>query len=133
MRRPLILVAAAVVLAGCGTTTSAGNFSGEQSTVAKVIDTLSSDGTSHNASGICNDVFAPSIAARLKAQGETCDSVVGDELDSVDIFALTVQAVKITGTTAQVTVKTTSNGKNEVEKLDLVHEPDGSWRLSSFA
>jgi hypothetical protein len=127
-----MLLVAALALAGCGTATSAGNFSGEESTVAKVIDSLSSDGQAHESGNICNDIFAPSIAAKLKAAGGTCDSVVGAALNNVDIFALTVQAVKITGATALVTVKTTSNGKSEVEKLDLVHETDGSWRISSF-
>jgi hypothetical protein len=133
MRRSLLLVVAALALAGCGTTTSAGNFVGEQSTVAKVFDNLSSYGMSHSASDICNKIFAPSVAAKLKASGGTCDSVVSDALKDVDVFAMTVQAVKITGNTAVATVKTTSNGKNEIEKLDLVHEADGTWRLSSFA
>jgi hypothetical protein len=132
VRRSFLLVVAALALAGCGTTTSAGNFSGEQSTVAKVIDNLSSDGMGHHASAICNQIFAASVAAKLKAAGGTCDSVVSDALNNVDIFALTVQSVKITGTTAQVKVKTTSNGKQEVETLDLIHETDGTWRLSSF-
>jgi hypothetical protein len=123
----------AVCLAGCGTVSSAGNFSGEQATVAKVIDNLSSYGTSHQASNICNKILAPSVAAKLKAAGGTCDSVVSDALGNVDIFALTVQKVQITGNTALVTVKSTSNGKNEVQTLDLVHEKDGTWRLNSFA
>jgi hypothetical protein len=132
VHRSVLLAVAALALAGCGTVTSAGNFSGEKSTVAKVIDNLSSAGQAHEPGEICNDIFAPTIAAKLKAAGGTCDSVVGTALDNVDIFALTVQSVKITGATAQVTVKTTSNGKSEVEKLDLVHETDGSWRISSF-
>jgi len=122
----------AVSLAGCGTATSAKNFVGDQATVAKVIDNLSTYGTSHQASQICNKILAPTVAAKLKAAGGTCDSVVGDALKNVDIFALTVQAVKITGNTAVVAVKSTSNGKNVVQALDLVHEPDGTWRLSSF-
>ena len=45
---------------------------------------------------------------------------------------MTVQTVKITGNTALVTVKSTSNGKNEVQTLDLVHEADGTWRITSL-
>jgi hypothetical protein len=97
-----------------------------------VIDNLSTYGTSHQASNICNKIFAPSVAARLKAAGGTCDSVVSDALSDVDIFAMTVQTVKITGSTALVTVKSTSNGKNEVQTLDLVHQADGTWRLTGF-
>lgn len=132
MRRSFLLVVAGLALAGCGTTSSAGNFAGEQATVAKVIDNLSTYGTAHQASNICNRVFAPSVAAKLKAAGGTCDSVVGDALKTVDIFALTVQKVTITGTNAVVTVKSTSNGKNEVKSLKLVHQADGTWRITSF-
>lgn len=97
-----------------------------------MIDNLSAYGTAHQASNICNKVFAPTVAAKLKAAGGTCDSVVSDALKNVDIFALTVQKVKITGANALVTVKSTSNGKNEVQALNLVHAADGTWRLSSF-
>jgi len=130
-RSPLLLVAA-LFLAGCGTATSAKNFAGDQATVAKVIDNLQTYGTGHQAADICNKIFAPTIAAKLKAAGGSCNSVVTDALKNVDIFVLTVQAVKITGNTAVVTVKSTSNGKNVVQALDLVHETDGTWRLSSF-
>ncbi len=133
MRRSSLLVVAALALGGCGTTTSAGNFPGQQATVAKVIDNLSTYGQSHQASNICNKIFAPAVAAKLKAAGGTCDSVVSDALSKVDIFALTVQTVKITGTNALVTVKSTSNGKNKIQMLDLVHQADGTWRITPFA
>jgi hypothetical protein len=125
-------VIAALALAGCGTATSAKNFTGEQATVAKVIDNLQTYGTGHQASDICNKIFAPTIAAKLKAAGGTCSSVVTDALKNVDIFVLTVQRVTITGNNAVVAVKSTSNGKNVVQTLNLIHEPDGTWRLSSF-
>ena len=131
-RSPLLLLVAALSLAGCGTATSSKNFAGDQATVAKVIDNLQTYGTSHRASDICNKIFAPTIAAKLKAAGGSCDSVVSDALKNVDIFVLNVQAVKITGNNAVVTVKSTSNGKNVVQALDLVHLADGTWRLSSF-
>jgi uncharacterized protein YceK len=132
VRRSPVLLVAALLLAGCGTASSSKNFAGEQATVAKVIDNLSTYGTGHQAADICNKIFAPTIAAKLKAAGGSCDSVVTEALKNVDIFVLTVQAVKITGNTAVVTVKSTSNGKNVVQALDLVHAADGTWRLSSF-
>ncbi|HEX3873844.1 MAG TPA: hypothetical protein VHW26_06840 [Solirubrobacteraceae bacterium] len=132
MRRPLLLVVVGLALAGCGSANSAANFVGQQATVAKVIDNLSTYGTSHQASNICNKIFAASVAAKLKAAGGTCDSVVSDALNDVDIFALTVQNVVIKGNTATVRVQSTSNGKNQVKVLDLMHEADGTWRITSF-
>jgi hypothetical protein len=132
VRRPLLLVVVGLALAGCGSANSAANFVGQQATVAKVIDNLSTYGTSHQASNICNKIFAASVAAKLKAAGGTCDSVVSDALNDVDIFALTVQNVVIRGNTATVRVQSTSNGKNQVKVLDLMHEADGTWRITSF-
>jgi hypothetical protein len=132
VRRPLLLVVVGLALAGCGSANSAANFVGQQATVAKVIDNLSTYGTSHQASNICNKIFAASVAAKLKAAGGTCDSVVSDALNDVDIFALTVQNVVIKGNTATVRVQSTSNGKNQVKVLDLMHEADGTWRITSF-
>jgi hypothetical protein len=133
VRRSLIAIAAAFALAGCGTASSASNFAGQQATVAKVIDNLSTYGTSHQASNICNKIFAASVAAKLKTAGGTCDSVVSAALNDVDIFALTVQTVKITGNDAVVGVKSTSNGKSVVRTVNLVHESDGTWRITAIA
>jgi uncharacterized protein YceK len=133
VRRSLIAIAAALALAGCGTANSASNFTGEQATVAKVIDNLSTDGTGHKASDICNKLFAAALAAKLKTTGTTCDSVIGDRLNDVDIFALTVQSVKIAGKSAVVAVKSTANGKNVTQNVDLMHESDGTWRITAIA
>ena len=120
-------------LTACGaTSSSAGNFKGEQANVAKTVDALSTAASSHDTGKICTKILAPAVSARLKAAGGSCTSVVGKQLDTVDTFTVTVQKVTITGTNAQAQVKSTSNGKDKTDTLNLVRQADGTWRIASL-
>jgi hypothetical protein len=133
--RPLALLALSIAagLSGCSTTnSSAGNFKGDQAKVASTITALSSAASSHDSTKICTKILAPAVAAALKAAGGSCPSVVSKQLDTVDTFDVSVQTVKITGATAKATVKSTSNGKDKTDTLDLVRLADGTWRIASL-
>jgi outer membrane lipoprotein SlyB len=133
--RSLAIIALLIAggLTGCSTAqTSAGNFKGDQAKVASTIDALSSAASSHDTTKICTKILAPDVAARLKAAGGSCPSVVGKQLDTVDTFDVSVETVKITGATAKATVKSTSNGKNKTDTLDLVRLADGTWRIAAL-
>ncbi len=134
--RPPALLALLIVVgvAACGTSgSSAGNFHGEQAKVASAIDALSSAATSHDTGRICTKILAPAVSAKLKAAGGSCTSVVGKQLDTVDTFNVTVQSVSISGTTAQAKVRSTSNGKDRTDTLNLLRLPDASWRIASLS
>jgi hypothetical protein len=130
----LIVLLIAGGLAGCGqTSNSAGNFKGEQARVAAAVDSLSSAASSHDTTKICTKILAPAVSDKLKAAGGSCTSVVGKQLDTVDTFNVSVQSVTVTGTTAQARVKSTSNGKDHTDTLNLVRLPaDGTWRIASL-
>lgn len=133
--RPLALIALALAggLTGCSATnSSAGNFQGEQAKVAATITALSTAASSHDTTRICTKILAPAVAAALKAAGGSCPSVLGKQLDTVDTFDVSVQTVAITGASAKVMVKSTSNGKDKTDTLDLVRLADGSWRIASL-
>jgi hypothetical protein len=120
-------------LAGCGATpTSSGRFSGEAAKVAATIDQLSSAASGHDTGKICTKILAPTVSDKLKAAGGSCPSVVGRQLDTVDTFNVTVKTVKVTGSAAAAQVTSTSNGKDKTDTLNLLKQPDGSWRIASL-
>jgi hypothetical protein len=131
MRRLLPLAICCLLAAsaaGCGTKTSAGNFRGEQAAVAKVVDDLSNASSRHDTSTICDSLLAADVAKRLG----NCKTVIGHQLDNVDNFDVTVQSVAINGSRAQARVKSTANGKSELDTLNLVKGRDGRWRIQSL-
>jgi hypothetical protein len=131
---PIGLLAAAA-LAGCGAaSTSAGNFHGEQKTVAQVIDDLSSAAQSRDTAKICNTLLDPALAAKLKSPTGDCQQAIGHQLDDTDNFNVTVQSVLIgpaPGTTATARVKSTHSGKSTVNTLTLVKQGT-SWHISGL-
>ena len=132
---PIALLAAAAVLAGCGaTSTSAGNFHGEQHSVAQVIDDLSSAAQSRDTAKICNTLLASSLTAQLKSPTTDCQQAIGHQLDDTDNFNVTVQSVSIgppPGTTATARVKSTRSGKDHVNTLTLVKQGT-TWHISGL-
>jgi hypothetical protein len=130
MRRIVPLLIAAAAFAGCGNTTS-GTFHGDAANVSHVITDLASAGRSHDTAKICDQLFAPEVSAKLKASGGDCRKVVGEQLDNVDRFEIAVQTVTVNGDRAQARVKSTSNGKDHLDTLNLVRA-GGSWRITSL-
>jgi len=120
-------------LTGCGAaTTSAGKFQGAEAKVAATVDALSTAATSHDTTKICTKIFSPMLSATLKTKGGSCTSVVAKGIATVDTFNVPVQSVKITGSTAQATVKSTSNGKDRTDVFLLMAQPDGTWRITGL-
>ncbi|GAC1439320.1 MAG: hypothetical protein NVSMB51_17090 [Solirubrobacteraceae bacterium] len=131
MRRSTAILLAGVLLAGCGATTSAGHFQGEQSTVAKAIDDFSSAASSRDSSKICGSSLAPALVAKLNAAGG-CTKILDKQLGNADTYTLTTQSVSITGAAAQARVKSTRYGKDTVDALALAKGSDGRWRITGL-
>jgi hypothetical protein len=120
-------------LCGCGAASSSSSrFQGEQARVASVVDLLSSAATAHDTGKICTKVLAPAVSAKLTSAGGSCSSVVGKQLDTVDTFNVTVKSVTVNGSSAAARVTSTSNGKDHTDTLNLVKQPDGTWRIASL-
>ena len=132
MRRPLlVLLPLAAVLAGCGTTSSAGKFSGAQADVAKQVEALQTAGAAHDGDKACTDILARSLRDAMNASGSTCAEQVGDAMKDADDFELDVRAVSVTGPRASARVQARIGGRDQLQTLELVRE-GGGWRISSL-
>jgi hypothetical protein len=122
------------VLSGCGTvpTKSATSFTGESAAVANAINSFQSAAQSRDKSKLCNQILAPSLAAKLKDSGGGCTHVIGNQLNTVENYDLTIESITVSGNSAQARVKSISNGKTHFDTL-LLTKVGNSWRISGLA
>jgi hypothetical protein len=127
---------AAALLAGCGTSTttsSSTHFTGAQGAVADAISSFQSAAKNRDATKLCNQILAPALAAKLKDSGGGCKHVVGNQVNTVSNYTLTIESISPANptTTASARVKSISNGKDHFDTLLLTKVGNG-WRLSGL-
>jgi hypothetical protein len=132
MTRPIAALFAvlATAAAGCGGTgtTPSQDFSGAEEDVAEVVEELQTAAQEDEPARICRDLFSRALTQQL---GGGCARVVGQAIDDSDIFEVTADSVRITGTRARVRVDAGRDGERQ-ELYELVNER-GDWRIARFA
>jgi Putative lumazine-binding len=128
---PILLVLLALAAAGCGVSsgsTSSNKFQGEQRLVANTIGDLQTAGKNGDQDKVCNELLARELAQKL---GD-CPKVVDAALKDTDSFDMTVQSVRLQGTTAVAVVKS-DRGKapDETDTIRLVKQ-DGRWKIAAL-
>ena len=127
-RLPIALLAAAF-LAGCGGTSSTGDFKGDEKDVAQVIEDLQDYAQRDDADKICKEVLDTEVVQRIA--GGDCPKTIGQAIDEADNYDLTVDSIRVTGTTARARVKAGRDEK-QVETIELVREGT-LWKISQLA
>ena len=132
MRRPLlVLLPLAAALAGCGSTSSATNFSGEEQGVAEQVEALQSAAESRDAADVCGQVLTAELRESMRAEGASCADQVEEAIGDADDFELDVQDVRVRGEQATARVLARYDGADRVRTVELVRE-GGGWRISSL-
>jgi Tfp pilus assembly protein PilP len=129
VRRLAILpVLLALALSGCGAgNDSAGDFEGDEQDVARAIEDLEEAAQEEEPRRICEDLLSRELLATL---GSDCVGKIQRALDQADTFALTVESVRVTGTTARAQVETGLDEEN-VELVELVREGE-DWKVAGL-
>ena len=126
---PLVLAALA---AGCGaSTSSAGDFEGEERRVADVVEKLQSAGETGDAAEICDEVLARQLRDEMQAAGANCEQELDKAIKDADDFELEVEDVTISGDTATAKVRGQDQGEERVRDFEFVREGNG-WRATSL-
>jgi Putative lumazine-binding len=121
----------ALGVTGCASSASSSSFKGEPHEVAQAVSSLQSEATAGEAKKICQSLLSSTVTARLNAVPGGCTQAVKGQLVEVDSPELTIQAVQLHGTSANVTVKSTYAGKSRISMLSLVKE-GGKWKISGL-
>jgi hypothetical protein len=133
MRRSVacLLLLVALPLAGCTTTATSNSkkFSGPSADVAKAIGDLQTAGDRKDSNKLCTQVLSRSLVGTLSSGGTTCKAEMDKAMADADEFSLTVEDVKVNGTTATATVR--NGDKGPTKTLQLVRE-DNRWKVSGL-
>jgi hypothetical protein len=127
----LLASCAAVALAACGQASTAGDFAGEEETVASVIEDLESSGKRREADSVCDDLLTQALQDEVKAGSSSCAAEMKKALEDADAFDLEVQDVTVSGTKATAKVEGADEGDGVVRTLEL-EKVGADWRISSF-
>ena len=126
MQRLTLLAILLLVLAGCGASNdSAADFEGAEQDVARAVEDLEEAAQEDEPRRICDALLARAVRTRL---GGDCIERIQRALDQTDTFALTVESVRVTGTTARARVETGVD-EEQIEVVELVREGD-AWKIA---
>ena len=123
----LMLLAAALLGACGGSTSSAGEFEGERRDVAEVVENLQDAAEAGEADRICSEIMAREAVERL---GD-CKEEVTKAIEDADAFELEVQSVIVSGETATARVKGQEGTRDVVRTFEFVRE-DGRWKATGL-
>ena len=133
MRRVFALAlmpACMLAVAACGTTTSTSSFKGAEHEVAQTIADLQSDITSSERKKICERDLAAPVVSKLGGV-KACETVIKNRLSEIDNTELTVESVKVNGTSATAQVKSVYGGKKQVRSVTLAKE-GSRWKITAI-
>jgi hypothetical protein len=128
MRRTLATAAVlALGLSACGATASKPET--EQQKVTKVVDSLSTAGSRHDAERICTEILAKQLVAELKTAGGNCETEMDRAIKDASDYDLQVVSVKVNGANATAQVRQGDDGG--VATFSFVKE-GGGWKASAL-
>ena len=133
-KRALALLCAVLLalgLAACAKTVSTSGLTGESEEAAESIKNLQTDVTAGEQKKICQNDLASAVVTRLNSAKGGCQQAIKDQLAEVDSFEVTLNTVKVNGTTATATVQSVYSGKKRSSTVSLVKE-SGKWKISAF-
>ena len=128
IRLPIALLVAAS-LAGCGSSSSSTEFEGEEKDVAQVIEDLSDYAQRDEANEICQNVLDTEVVQRIP--GGDCVKTIEQAIEEADNYDLTVDSVRVSGTTARARVKA-GRDEDQVETIELRKNGD-VWKITRLA
>jgi hypothetical protein len=125
----------ALGLSACAKTVSTSGYSGESKEVVQKIKDFQADVTAGEEKKICEKDLASTLVKQLSSAKGGCQRAIKDQLGEIDSFEITVQSIKLGGTsaarTASAQVKSIHEGKTRASTLSLVKE-GGKWKVSGL-
>jgi hypothetical protein len=122
-----LLVAAS--MAGCGGASSTSDLKGDSKDVAEVIEDLQDYAQRNEADQICKNVLDAEVVKEIA--GGDCIKTIEQAIDEADNYDLTVDSVRVTGTTARARVKA-GRDEDQVETIELRKNGD-AWKITRLA
>ncbi|HVL95475.1 MAG TPA: hypothetical protein VM266_06400 [Solirubrobacteraceae bacterium] len=126
--RSIAVLAACLLLAGCGSRTP-----GDEEQVRDVLATFVRAVEGRDYQRLCDDVFAPDLLEGVESIGLPCEVALRNSLGEVREPRLTVGAVDVRGDDASAQVRTSAQGQEPSSDTVRLERVDGRWKVSSLA
>jgi hypothetical protein len=128
---------AVLALSACSTTQTSSvssSFTGTSHDVAQAVVNFQSDANGGNDTSICSNDLSSGLLSKLQqsAPGQSCTTTVHNQLGEIDDYTLTVQSIKVNGTSATAVVKDVRAGKTHYDTLRLLKQGT-VWKISGLA
>ena len=128
MRRPLLVFAAALAVAG--SLAACGESDDEQ--VRAVVERFADAGAKQDYQRICDELITPALSQKVEQIGLPCEVALKKGFEDVQDPRLTVGTVSVDGDRATAGVRSSAAGEApSQDTLELVRVGDG-WRIASL-
>ena len=127
MRRPVILVAVAAALAGCGQ-----GGPSDEDLVARTVSAFARASAAKDYTTLCDRLLAPSLVARLEGVGLPCKRALRKALGDVQDPRLTIGRITVNGDRASAEIRTSASGQAPSKDTLELQRVNGGWRIASL-
>ena len=126
VRRPLVALATAVALGGCG----GGPTDTDQ--VRSAVVAFGRASAQKDYGRLCGDLLAPQLVEQVKSAGLSCEAALERGLGGVKEPKLTIGRVTVDGDAARVQVRTSARGQAPSQDTLKLTRVGDRWRIASL-
>jgi hypothetical protein len=126
VRRPLVALATALALGGCG----GGPTDTDQ--VRSAVLAFGRATASKDYARLCDDLLAPKLVEQVKSAGLSCEAALEQGLGAVRDPKLTIGRITVDGASARVQVRTSAQGQPPSQDTLKLTKVGGRWRIASL-
>jgi hypothetical protein len=125
--RPVLLVAVAAALAGCG---SSGPSDDEL--VARAVADFGRATAAKDYTTLCDRLLSPSLVGKVEQIGLPCPRALEKALGGVQDPRLTIGEIAVNGDRATAQIRTSATGEAPSRDTLELERVRGSWRIASL-
>jgi ketosteroid isomerase-like protein len=126
VRRPILLLALTVVLAGCGEDTS------PEEEVRSTVTRFADASADKDYQVMCDELLAPALVTNVEQYGLPCELALKRGLGDVKAPKLTLGKVEVKGDRATARVTTTATGQEPSTDTLALRRLDDGWRIAAL-
>jgi hypothetical protein len=127
VHRPVLLVAMAAALAGCGSSRPS-----DADLVAGTVSAFGRATAAKDYATICDRLLAPTLVDKLTQVGLPCDQAMEKSLGGVRDPRLTIGRIDVTGESATAEIRTSAAGQAPSRDTLRLVKVGGAWRIASL-
>jgi hypothetical protein len=128
VRSPLVLVALAATLAGCGGSSAPT----DEQLVARTVSSFGRATAAKDYRTLCERILAPSLVEKVEAIGLPCEKALDKSLGRVRDPRLTIGKVTVTGSRATAEIRTSASAQAPSRDVLELERVRGTWRVTSL-